>query len=117
MTVGQMAHHCQLPLKVILKKEDYGLKPNWFARIFFKKAMYSDTPWKKNLPTIKQFKAKTPKDLTAEKQQLHRLLDEFETQRERTDWKPHPTFGAMTKEQWGKMQYKHLDHHFRQFSA
>lgn len=47
MTVGQMAHHCQLPLKVILKKEDYGLKPNWFARIFFKKAMYSDTPWKK----------------------------------------------------------------------
>lgn len=117
MTVGQMAHHCQLPLNVILEKENYNLKPNWFAKTFFKKAMYSDKPWKKNLPTMKQFRETTPRDFTTEKQNLQQLLDEFETQRERTDWKPHPSFGAMTKEQWGKMQYKHLDHHFRQFNA
>jgi len=117
MTVGQMAHHCQLPLNVILEKENYNLKPNWFAKTFFKKAMYSDTPWKKNMPTIKQFKATIPKDLSTEKQKLLDLLNEFETQRERTDWKPHPSFGELTKEQWGKMQYKHLDHHLRQFNA
>lgn len=117
MTAGQMAHHCQLPLNVILEKEDYNLKPNWFAKTFFKKAMYSDKPWKKNLPTMKQFKETTERDFPSEKQKLQQLLDEFETQRERTDWKPHPSFGEMTKEQWGKMQYKHLDHHFKQFNA
>jgi Protein of unknown function (DUF1569) len=117
MTVGQMLHHCQLPLNVILEKENYDLKPNWFAKTFFKKAMYSDKPWRKNLPTMKQFKETAPKDFTFEKENLEKLLEEFIKQRDRTNWKPHPTFGEMTKEQWGKMQYKHLDHHFRQFNA
>ncbi|WP_432411626.1 DUF1569 domain-containing protein [Rasiella sp. SM2506] len=117
MTSGQMMHHCQLPLNVILEKENYNLKPNWFVKTFFKKAMYSDKPWRKNLPTVKQFKETTPRDFTTEKQHLEQLLIEFEAQREREDWKPHPSFGELTKEQWGKMQYKHLDHHFRQFKV
>ena len=117
MTAGQMAHHCQLPLNVMLEKENYNLKPNWFVKVFFKKAMYSDKLWKKNLPTMKQFKETTERDLTTEKQKLQQLLDEFETQRERTDWKAHPSFGELTKVQWGKMQYKHLDHHLRQFNV
>ena len=40
MTTGQMLHHCQGPLNILLEKKDYGLKPNWFAQTFFKKAMY-----------------------------------------------------------------------------
>lgn len=117
MTPGQMAHHCQAPLNVIMEKVDYGLKPNWFAKTFFKKAMYSDKPWKKNVPTMPSFRETEPKDLAQEKAALEALLDEFETHRERNDWQAHPTFGAFTKEQWGKMQYKHLDHHLRQFGA
>ena len=50
MTAGQMAHHCQGPLNVLMEKDDYGLKPNWFAKTFFKKAMYNNKPWRKNLP-------------------------------------------------------------------
>ena len=29
----------------------------------------------------------------------------------------HPTFGRMTARDWGVLQYRHLDHHLRQFSA
>ena len=32
-------------------------------------------------------------------------------------WNPHPMFGKFTMEQWGKMEYKHLDHHLRQFGV
>lgn len=117
MTHGQMLHHCQLPLHVMLEKNNYGLKPNWLVRTFFKKAMYSDKPWRKNLPTVPQFKEIEPKDFTEEKERLEHLLSEFAKQRDKTDWQPHPTFGSLTKEQWGKMQYKHLDHHLRQFGA
>lgn len=42
MNAGQMLHHCQMPLNIILEKEDYGVKPNWFINLLFKKAMYSD---------------------------------------------------------------------------
>ena len=30
---------------------------------------------------------------------------------------PHAFFGKLTKEEWGIVMYKHLDHHLRQFSA
>ncbi len=29
----------------------------------------------------------------------------------------HAFFGPLTGKQWGRLQYKHLDHHLRQFSA
>lgn len=117
MNAGQMLHHCQMPLNIILEKEDYGVKPNWLINLLFKKSMYSDKLWKKNLPTAKGFAIKDEKDFETEKQDITNLLDELNNQRKRIDWQAHPAFGKMTKEQWGKMQYKHLDHHFRQFGV
>lgn len=117
MTAGQMMHHCQGPLNIILQKEDYGVKPNWFVNLLFKKSMYSDKLWKKNLPTLKAFRESKPKDLAQERSHLMELLDELGKQRDREDWQDHPAFGKLTKEQWGKMQYKHLDHHLRQFGV
>jgi len=117
MNAGQMLNHCQMPLNIILEKKDYGVKPNWLINLLFKKSMYSDKLWKKNLPTAKGFAIKDEKDFETEKKAITDLINELNAQRNRNDWKPHPAFGAMTKEQWGKMQYKHLDHHFRQFGV
>jgi hypothetical protein len=30
---------------------------------------------------------------------------------------PHPFFGNYTPEQWGVFQWKHIDHHLRQFGV
>ncbi|MEL6810006.1 MAG: DUF1569 domain-containing protein [Bacteroidota bacterium] len=117
MSHGQMVRHCQGPLNIMLEKNDYGLKPNWLVKVFFKKSLYSDKLWRKGLPTAKFLKETQERDFAKEKAHLEALLDEFHSQRERDDWKPHPGFGDFTKEQWGKMQYKHLDHHFRQFGV
>jgi hypothetical protein len=117
MTVGQMMHHCQGPLNIILDKKDYGVKPNWLINILFKKSMYNDKLWKKNLPTLKAFRESQSRDLNQERSQLVELLDELGAQRDREDWQAHPSFGILTKEQWGKMQYKHLDHHLRHFGV
>ncbi|QIE59246.1 DUF1569 domain-containing protein [Rasiella rasia] len=117
MTAGQMLNHCRGPLNIVLEKNTYGLKPNWFAKTFFKGSMYNDKPWRKNMPTLKQFRQTEARDFKEEKKALQAMLEEFDTQRSREEWPDHPAFGAMTKEQWGKMQYKHLDHHFRQFGV
>jgi hypothetical protein len=117
MTHAQMLHHCQGPLNITLEKNDYGIKPNWLARLFFKKSLYSDKPWSKGLPTAKFLRETQDRDFKTEKANLEALLDEFEANRDRTDWKPHPGFGKFTREQYGKMHYKHLDHHFRQFGV
>ena len=117
MSVDQMVHHCQGPLNIILEKETYGLKPNWFARTFFKKSMYNDKLWRKNLPTLKAFRETTNYNFQEEKGKLLALVEELGEHRDRTEWQDHPTFGPMTREQWGKMHYKHLDHHLRQFGV
>lgn len=115
MTHGQMVHHCQGPLNIMMQKKDYGLKPNWFIKALFKKSLYSDKPWKKNLPTAKSLKETQPREFASEKKKLEQLVDELYNQRDRESWPDHPAFGYFTNEQWGKMQYKHLDHHLTQF--
>ncbi|WGD33755.1 DUF1569 domain-containing protein [Olleya sp. YS] len=117
MTVGQMAHHCQVALNVALQKEDYGLKPNWLINLLFKKSMYNDKLWKPNMPTAKAFRVTEDKDFNSEKEVLVNLIDDFHQQKDKKYWHNHPSFGKLTKEQWGQMQYKHLDHHFRQFGV
>ena len=115
MTPGQMLHHCQGPFNIMLGKNDYGMKPNWLAQLLFKKSLYNDKPWRKNLPTAKFLRETEPRDFNDSKEGLLSLLTAFEGERDRSDWAPHPAFGKFTKQQWGQMQYKHLDHHLRQF--
>jgi len=90
---------------------------NLFVRMFFKKQMYRDKPFRRNLPTAPNLKTKEEKDLAQEKAKLRQLVTEFYACRNRTTWNPHPIFGKFTHEQWGKMQYKHLDHHLNQFGV
>lgn len=117
MSVAQMVWHCQGPLNIILEKNDYGMKPSLLAKLFFKKSLYNDTPWRKGLPTAKFLKTKEYKEFDKEKDVLVSLMNELYTQRNKEEWKAHPAFGYFTKDQWGQMQYKHLDHHLRQFGV
>ncbi|MBT8310620.1 MAG: DUF1569 domain-containing protein [Flavobacteriaceae bacterium] len=118
MSVGQMAWHCQGPLNIMLGKNHYGMtKPNWFAILFFKKSLYNDKPWRKGLPTAKFLKAAEEKDFKSEKVALLELLSEVGDQLDKENWGKHPGFGYFTDDQWGRMQYKHLNHHLRQFGV
>jgi len=116
MTVGQMAWHCQFPFKIGIKNKDKG-KGNLFGRLFIKKSMYNDKPFRKSLPTASSLKTKETKQIAQEKEILRNLVSEFHELKTRKSWNPHPIFGKLTHEQWGKMQFKHLDHHLRQFGV
>ncbi|MBQ4821477.1 DUF1569 domain-containing protein [Aquimarina sp. MMG016] len=117
MDVAQMFYHCQFPLKIALKKNHPRMKSSLLAKLFFKKSLYNDKPWKKNLPTHPKLKVVDQKEFDQEKQQLLELVSAFSNERNRPYWEPHPMFGKFTNEQWGQMQYKHLDHHLQQFNV
>lgn len=117
MTPAQMMHHCQAPLNIMLSKNDYGLKPNWFAKVLFKKSLYNDKLWRKNLPTARAMKEVDDRNFETEKANLKSLIEEVGENLDKQNWGKHPAFGHFTDEQWGRMQYKHLDHHFRQFGV
>ena len=117
MSVGQMVGHCQFPLNVAIKNKKPRKKSNPLIRWFFKKSLYNDKPWRKNLPTAPIAKAKEEKDFTTEHKILKKMIQEVYEVRNREEWNPHPLFGEFTAEQWGQMEYKHLDHHLKQFDV
>jgi len=117
MEVGQMLWHCQYPLKLAIDNKENTSKGNWFIKTFFKKSLYNEKPFRKNLPTDPRLKTKERKGFTAEFDRLNTLVDEFHELKHREVWHPHPTFGTFTPAQWGQLEYKHLDHHLRQFGV
>jgi hypothetical protein len=102
---------------VAIKNKKYDKRGNLLIGWFFKKSMYNDKPWRKNLPTLPRAKANEEKEFEVEYKILLELVDELYSHRDRKDWNPHPIFGNFTPEQWGKLEYKHLDHHLRQFGV
>lgn len=117
MNVSQMLAHLQIPMGVALGTDT--VKGNWLMKMIlplFKKKLYDETPWKQGLPTDKSFvMTGLEKDFNAEKKQLLNKIDLF-TETNMVNEK-HPVFGKLTKEQWSKATWKHIDHHLRQFGV
>jgi len=116
MNVAQMMAHCQMPMGVGLGV--HKIPRSFVGRLFgslIKPIIYNDKPFKKSLPTDKSFIMADPKDFAKEKEKLSSMIREFKE--ENITDSPHPLFGKLTKEQWSKATWKHLDHHLRQFGA
>ena len=120
MDVGQMVKHCQLPLLVATGKmelsEDIGILKKMVLKLY-KPIMYNDKPWPENIRTPKDFRVVDKQNFSIEKDQLKVTINEFHNKALNMHWPKHPFFGHFETDQWGKMQYKHLDHHFRQFGV
>lgn len=119
MTVAQMLAHCKEAFTVPLSNKKMprmfiGLLLGWA----FKKKLYNDEPWKRNLPTAPNFIIKDERDFEKEKQELVGMINQFHNAGPGNVGKyPHPMFGTFTPEQWGQSMYKHIDHHLVQFGA
>ena len=119
MTVGQMVKHCQKPLHVAdgtlpLKRSLIGFLFGKMA----KKSFIKNAEIKKNLPTAPEFKIADASDFEKERTVLSDLVTKFGQQGPAVIAnKTHPFFGMMNDEEWGILQYKHLDHHLKQFNV
>jgi uncharacterized protein DUF1569 len=118
MNVCQMVAHCQKPLDVA--EGNHKIKRGLFAMLFGKMAKkgFLNGEIKKNLPTAPSFKVTDTPEFATEWQVLKQLVLKFgEKGPEVIAEKKHPFFGEMTDEEWGVLQYKHLDHHLKQFDV
>jgi len=117
MDVAQMLSHVQAPISVAFGNTT--VKGNWLMRLilpFFKSMLYNEKPWKQGLPTDKTFiTTGSAKDFEKEKGIVLDMVSRFTEGNMIND--KHPVFGRLTKEQWSKATWKHLDHHLRQFGV
>ena len=116
MNVYQMLKHCALWEEMLLGKKQY--RQSFPGRLFGKialKNMLKDEPMKPNLPTVPSFKITGNGDVAAAKAEWINLMKEHE--RQKSSGFVHPFFGKLTADQAGRMAYKHIDHHLRQFNS
>ncbi len=119
MSVSQMMAHVQAVLA--LGTGERTEKPTLIGRLmgpWIKKNILSDKPFKHSLPTGPSFIMKEEKQFEAEQQKLlasyHLFINNGTAAAE---GRRHPLFGVMTADEWGFSQWKHFDHHLKQFGV
>ena len=119
MNVGQMLGHLQQPIRVAVG--DLVLKQSFIGFLFGKwalKKLDGDKPFDKNMPTAPEFKIKVQPDFATELHKVIAMVSRYAADGPSIITKePHPFFGKMTVTQWDNLQWKHLDHHLRQFGV
>jgi hypothetical protein len=119
ITVSQMLAHCQVPLSVAIGETK--LKRGLFGILFgkiAKKQLVKQEDFKKKLPTAPSFVIKDERIFEEEKDKLINLVKKVKDKgASALTVNPHPFFGKLTEIEWYILQWKHLDHHLRQFGV
>jgi hypothetical protein len=119
MNTAQMLAHCRAPLRVATGQQKLSrtLIGFLFGRLAKRMVLRAKT-FGRNLPTDKSFLFPEASDVARERAALIAELESFHaggpgglTQ------EPHPFFGRLTPSEWDHLQWKHVDHHLRQFGV
>ena len=119
MNVAQMLAHCNKSLETAMGLNF--IKRLFIGRIispFMKPGVLGEKPFGKNSPTDKSYIFKG--DLTFEEEKsttIATIKKFFEGGPSNCTTHPHPFFGKFTPDEWAIFQWKHLDHHLRQFGV
>lgn len=119
MNAAQMVLHCQKPIEVSFGQGN--LKRNLFGILFggmVKRKLLKPGPLDKNSPTAPGFSTvKLTPDFEKERQTLRSMVARYAQGPSSITHEVHPFFGKMTHAEWDTLQWKHLDHHLRQFGV
>ena len=118
MSVDQMLWHVNLPLAECLG--DY-TAPGPFVKGIpqgLLRWLVLNFPWGKSAPTRPDMLVKGERyDFAKEQRRCLEMIDRFASQPLDREWPRSANFGGMTGQHWSKLQWKHLNHHLKQFGV
>ena len=119
MSPPQMLAHCAAWME--LAAGDTAPPRSLLGYIFgplAKRSVLKEQPIRRNMPTDKNFIVSDERDFASERKRLMAGIERFAGGGpEKCTKHPHSFFGPMTPQEWARLGYKHLDHHFRQFGV
>lgn len=119
MDVAQMLAHCNTSMETALGMNT--IKQVLIGKLiggFFKKGVLSEKPFGRNSPTDKSYIFKGDVPFEPEKERLVAAIRKFyEGGPAHCTTDAHPFFGKFTPDEWAVFQWKHMDHHLRQFGV
>jgi hypothetical protein len=119
MNVAQMLAHCNVSMETAMGQNN--MPRVLIARIiapFLRKQVLGDKPFRKNSPTDKSYIFPVDLDFDEQKTKAKASIKKFcEGGTSKCTTYPHPFFGNFSPEEWARFQWKHIDHHLRQFGV
>ena len=119
MSAGEMLCHCLDGSKMSLGEIPPTNRSNFLTRNFVKYLVVYIVPIPKGAPAAPEINPQKqgtkPQDFERERRLLIEEINDF-ANLTAADFKGrHHVFGKLTANQWGRLGYKHLDHHLKQF--
>jgi hypothetical protein len=119
MDVSQMLAHCAISLEVPCG--DRVKQQRLLGRILaplVRGSVLGEKPMAHNAPTDPEYRIADPRDFERERARLTSIVERFAGLGPAgVEGVVHSFFGRLTGDEWGRLMYKHLDHHLRQFGA
>ena len=72
-------------------------------------------PWPRGVSTAPELLSRRPEQWANEIDALRAVIQAFATKSQHGAWPSHPRFGQLSGAEWGRLMYRHLDHHLTQF--
>lgn len=74
-------------------------------------------PFPRNAPAVPEMLGRPASTWSADMDALRSAVERFGTRGPGAEWPASRVFGRISGRSWGVLQYKHLDHHLRQFGV
>lgn len=118
MTLQQMLVHYTTQLQIALSEIPGRLQGLWIMRTVLGKSIgLGKIPRPKGSATPREMNVEknnfAPADIESEKRLLLHYLERV---RSTESLQLHPFFGVLSKQEWRRLMYKHIDHHLKQCS-
>jgi hypothetical protein len=114
---GMLRHLCQ-STRMALGDLPVKSKNRWAFQVFpLKHLLLYVVPFPKGAPTARELLPVEASDLEAERAELRGLIGRLGEGPKEGPGPVHPLFGPLSRREWGVLNYKHADHHLRQFGV
>jgi hypothetical protein len=121
MTVDGMICHLADAFRLPLgEKAASDARPGLPRGLYKWAALRLPMKWPRGVPTVPEMEqgvgGSSPTEFDADRRVLVQLMERF-AESSATNRPAHPIFGQMTKAEWMRWGYLHVDHHLRQFGG
>ncbi len=117
MSAGQMLCHVAGALEMAMGLKTVAPKRTPLRFFPLNRLVIYVLPWPKGAPTAPELRVDHPADVAAERARAKALVTQFAERPVPREGPVHPAFGPLSGRDWSALQYRHLDHHLRQFGA
>jgi len=119
LTVGGMVCHCYDAVRTAMGENPSKLLGNFGPlRPVLALLMIDVLPWPKGkAKTVREMLSTAEGDLAGDVERLKQTFGQVAERGAQESWGVHPLFGSLSRAQWGRLIWRHVDYHLKQFGV